>query len=246
MPHAFSIQGPADMVSLQRRERGVQHRGELVAYLPDLAGSTLGRYRLIRTLGQGTAGAVYLAVASGPREQPVAIKVLDPQFVDRRGFAQLESDVRLVSSIGHPNILSIREFGVSSGYTFLVMPVASGGTLAQLLERGPLEPGRAWRVLRALADALHHAHERGVVHRDLKPSNVLFGGADEVLLADFGIAQMSYGFVGTPGYMAPEQAMGQPSDRRTDVYALAVLAFESLSGTRMYAEDSSADERTRD
>jgi len=79
------------------------------------------------------------------------------------------------------------------------------------------------------------------VHRDLKPSNVLFAGADEVLLADFGIAQMSYGFVGTPGYMAPEQAMGQPSDRRSDVYALAVLAFEILTGTRMYAEDSSAD-----
>jgi PAS domain S-box-containing protein len=201
----------------------------------------LGRYRLIRPLGQGTAGAVYLGTAAGPREQPVAIKVLDPQFVDRRGFAQLENDVRLVSSIGHPNILPIREFGVSSGYTFLVMPVASGGTLVQVLARGPLEPARAWRVLRGLGDALHHAHERGVVHRDVKPSNVLFEGNGEVLLADFGIAQMSYGFVGTPGYMAPEQAMGQPSDRRADVYALAVVAFEILTGTRMYMEDSSAD-----
>jgi PAS domain S-box-containing protein len=217
------------------------HWGESVAYLPDLTGTTLGRYRLIQTLGQGTAGAVYLAAGAGQREQAIAIKVLDPKFVDRRGFAELEADVRLISSIGHPNILPIREFGVSSGFTFLVMPAASGGTLAQLLERGPLDPGRAWRVLRPLADALHHAHERGVVHRDLKPSNVLFESTGEVLLADFGTARLSYGFVGTPGYMAPEQAMGQPSDRRADVYALAVLAFEILTGTRMHAEDSSAD-----
>src|SRR5205807_1911657 len=80
------------------------HWGESVAYLPDLTGTTLGRYRLIQPLGQGTAGAVYLAAAPGQREQAIAIKVLDPKFVDRRGFAELEADVRLISSIGHPNI----------------------------------------------------------------------------------------------------------------------------------------------
>jgi PAS domain S-box-containing protein len=212
-----------------------------VAYLPELTGTILGRYRLIQPLGDGTAGAVYLAAALGQGEQAIAIKVLDPKFVDRRGFAELEADVRLISSIGHPNILPIWEFGVSNGFTFLVMPAAAGGTLTELLKQGPLDPSRAWRVLRPLADALHHAHERGVVHRDLKPSNILFESTGQVLLSDFGVARLSYGFVGTPGYMAPEQAMGQPSDRKADVYALAVLTFEILTGTRMHAEDSAAD-----
>jgi PAS domain S-box-containing protein len=212
-----------------------------VANLPNLTGVTLGHYRVLSRLGEGTVGAVYLGSSSGQSE-PVALKVLDPRFVNQAGYvSRLEADLRVVSTIGHPNILPVLEFGVSSGFVFLVMPVASGGTLADLLAQGPLDPGRAWTVLRALADGLHHAHERGLVHRDVKPSNVLFDSSWNVLLADFGIGRMSYGFVGTPGYMAPEQATGQSSDRRADVYALAVLAFEMLTGTRLHTEDSPAD-----
>jgi PAS domain S-box-containing protein len=212
-----------------------------MARLPQLSGVAFGRYRLLEQVGEGTVGAVYVAVADGQSQQPVAIKVLDPGFVDRQGFThRFEADVRLVSSIGHPTVLPIQEYGVSNGYTFLVMPLAAG-TLHQALQGGPLEPGRAWRVLKSLGDALHHAHERGVVHYDVKPSNVLFDSGGNVLLADFGIARISYGFVGTPGYMAPEQALGRLSDRRADVHALAVLAFEMLTGSRPYAADAPTD-----
>ncbi len=212
-----------------------------MANLPDLTGVTLGRYRLINLLGEGAISAVYVAAPTHHSNQPVAVKVLNPMFVDRVSVGRLESDLRLVSTIGHAHILPIQEFGVDHGYVFLVMPVASGGTLKQLMDHGTLDPGRAWRVLRALADALHHAHERGVVHRDVKPSNVLFDTAGEVMLSDFGVARLSYGLPGTPGYMAPEQAIGQPTDRRADVYALAVLAFEMLTGTRLYPDVSTPD-----
>lgn len=212
-----------------------------MANLPDLTGVTLGRYQLINLLGEGAVGAVYVAAPTHYGNQPVAIKILDPMFVDRVSVGRLETDLRLVSTIGHPHVLPIQEFGVDGGFVFLVMPVAPGGNLKQLLDRGALDPGRAWRVLRALADALHHAHERGVVHRDVKPSNVLFDTIGEVLLGDFGVARLSYGLRGTPGYMAPEQAIGQPTDRRADVYALAVLAFEMLTGTRLYSDVSTPD-----
>jgi len=212
-----------------------------VANLPDLTGVTLGRYQLINVLGEGAVGAVYVAAPTHHSNQPVAVKVLDPMFVDRVSVGRLETDLRLVSTIGHQHILPVQEFGVDHGYVFLVMPMAPGGTLKQLMHQGPLDPGRAWRVLRALADALHHAHERGVVHRDVKPSNVLFDSAGEVLLGDFGVARLSYGVPGTPGYMAPEQAIGEPTDRRADVYALAVLAFEMLTGTRLYPDASTPD-----
>jgi PAS domain S-box-containing protein len=212
-----------------------------VANLPDMTGVTLGRYQLINFLGGGAISSVYVAAPIHQISQPVAVKVLDPMFVDRVSFGRLENDLRLVSTIGHPHILPIQEFGVAHGYVFLVMPMAPGGTLKQLMDHGALDPGRAWRVLRALADALHHAHERGVVHRDVKPSNVLFDTTGEVLLGDFGVARLSYGVPGTPGYMAPEQVIGEPTDRRADVYALAVLAFEMLTGTRMYPDASTPD-----
>jgi len=212
-----------------------------VANLPDMTGVTLGRYQLISFVGGGAISAVYVAAPIHQVSQPVAVKVLDPMFVDRISIGRLENDLRLVSTIGHPHILPIQEFGVAHGYVFLVMPMAPGGTLSQLMEHGALEPGRAWRVLRALADALHHAHERGVIHRDVKPTNVLFDAAGEVLLGDFGVARLSYGVPGTPGYMAPEQVIGEPTDRRADVYALAVLAFEMLTGTRLYPDSSTPD-----
>jgi serine/threonine-protein kinase len=154
----------------------------------------------------------------------------------------LERDVRRVSTLSHPHILPVYEYGTAGDFTYVAMPVVRGGTLRARLETGRLSAKAAWRVLRLVGEALHAAHEAGVVHGDVKPGNVLFDVYGRVLLADFGLARTHLGFaVGTPGYMAPEQARGEVADRRADVYALAVVAFEMLTGSRPYLADAPAE-----
>jgi serine/threonine-protein kinase len=122
------------------------------------------------------------------------------------------------------------------------MPLVRGGTLRGRLQGARLSPKAAWRVLRLVGEALTSAHQAGVVHADVKPGNVLFDVYGRVLLADFGIARTHLGFaLGTPGYMAPEVAGGAPADSRADVYALAVMTFEMLTGSPPYRGESPAE-----
>jgi PAS domain S-box-containing protein len=202
--------------------------------LPALIGSRIDRYRLERRLGEGHASVVYLATDDS--RLAVALKVLDPGSVHRPNFREhLEFDITTVSGLSHPNILPVYQFGTSvQGWIFIAMAVAARGTLKQLLEKGALDPAQTQHVLEAVAEALHGAHELGVVHHDVKLSNILLDGAGGVLLADFGTPRTSYGLVGTPGYIAPEQVLGFASDRRVDVHALGVVAFEMLTGTSPY------------
>ncbi len=153
------------------------------------------------------------------------------------------SQTATISKLGHPGIVPVYEIGTRAQLTYLSMRLVSGGTtLKDLLAHGTLDVGTAWRVLRAVAEALHSAHEVGVVHQDLKPSNVLIERDGSILVTDFGLARISYGYaIGTPGYMAPEQAQGLPTDRRADVHALGLLAFEMLTGTRPYVAPSPVD-----
>lgn len=206
---------------------------------PDLTGTTVGRYRLHRLIGAGGMARVYHASQEASGFE-VALKVLDPALAVRPGFmARFEDDASRVSVLGHPGIVRCYEYGVRDGHTYVSMQLIRGWTLKQLLERGPLPSGQAWRILSRVADALHRAHQVGVVHRDVKPSNVLIEGESGVFLSDFGLARTNYGFaVGTPGYMAPEQASGEDSDHRADVFALGVLVFEMLTGQRLYDADS--------
>jgi serine/threonine-protein kinase len=147
-----------------------------------------------------------------------------------------------VSALGHPHVLPVYEYGTTEELGYLVMPAVKGGSLRGRLRTGPLPPKATWRVLLQLGDALHRAHEVGVVHGDVKPGNVLFDVYGRVLLSDFGLARTHLGFArGTPGYMAPEQARGEEVDRRADVYALAVLAFEMLTGTRLFVAQGAAE-----
>jgi PAS domain S-box-containing protein len=181
---------------------------------------------------------VYRALAGSNGDQQVAVKVLEPSLNSDRGFLQrFEQDVGLVSSLGHPHILPVYAHATAEGVTYVAMAYAAGGTLRARQEAGPLAPARAWQVLAALAGALHRAHEAGAVHRDVKPANVLFDAGGTPMLADFGLARTHLGFAtGTPAYMAPEQAMGGEPDRLADVYALGVIAFELLTGTRLREE----------
>jgi serine/threonine-protein kinase len=213
--------------------------------LDPLIGSQVGSFRLVRLLGRGGMGTVYLA------EHPVigsrvAVKFLHESMAsDPAVVSRFFDEARAVNLIGHENIVGIYDLSLlpPSRYYF-VMEYLEGETLQALLRAGPVDPRVAIEVLLQACEALQCAHEHGVVHRDLKPENVFLvqrrGRAHFVKLVDFGIAKLrgagatgrtQAGFiVGTPEYMAPEQCDDGPIDARTDVYALGVIAFELATG----------------
>jgi PAS domain S-box-containing protein len=211
---------------------------------PDLTGATIGHFRLVARIGMGRTSVVYRAFAGVGGDQQLAVKVLDTGLTARPGFLErFEQDVGLVAALGHPNILPVHAHGTVEGMAYVAMPLANGGSLKEALRVRPLSIERAWPLIRLLADALHCAHEAGVVHRDVKPGNILFDFAGRPLLADFGLARTNLGFaVGTPAYMAPEQAQGIEPDRRSDVYSLGVVVFEMLTGTALRPEGSPAEQ----
>ena len=175
--------------------------------------------------------------ASGER---AAVKVLRHAEAGQR--ARFEREVTALESLEHPNVVKVLGHGELDDRPYLVLEYVDGGSLADAIAAGPLSPERAAAVGAALADALDHAHERGVVHRDVKPSNVLLDGDGRPRLADFGVAQLdgsgtltASGFtVGTAAYLAPEQVRGEPVGPPADVYALGLLVLEAATGERAY------------
>jgi serine/threonine protein kinase len=205
----------------------------------DLTGTRLGSYEIVERLGGGGMAVVYRAVQQ-PLGREVALKALSPELFQDEGFVKrFETEAKTLAKLDHPNILPIYDFEVTEGVAFLTMPLIRGGTLRDILNRGPLDTLTAWRYLREIGDGLQHAHDAGIVHRDLKPTNVLIHSDGRAMLADFGLARgagqpthlTTIGLaIGTPGYMAPEQVMGHEVDRRCDIYAMGVLTFEMLTG----------------
>jgi serine/threonine protein kinase len=212
--------------------------------MKDLTGTRLGQYEIVERLGGGGMAVVYRAVQQ-PLGREVALKALSPELFQDEGFVKrFEAEAKTLAKLDHPNILSIYDFEVMDGVTFLTMPLIRGGTLRDILNRGPLDALTAWRYLREIGDGLQHAHDAGIVHRDLKPTNVLIHSDGRAMLADFGLARgagqpghlTTIGLaIGTPGYMAPEQVMGHEVDRRADIYAMGVLTFEMLTGRLPFA-----------
>jgi len=202
--------------------------------LPDLSGTALGRYRLDRPLGRGMASVVYRATER-PAGRQVAVKVLDPRLARHpRLLTRLVEEAGTVSQLGHPAILPVYEVARRGELAFVSMRLAHGGTLEGCLRHRAFTTEEAVGVARDLADALHRAHEAGVVHQNLKPSNLLFDGDGAALVADFGLAPWRYGlpFRSSP-YVAPEQAQGGEADRRVDVYALGRLLLAMVVGSRV-------------
>jgi len=205
-----------------------------------LKGRTLGRYQIAELIGAGGTASVYRAL--GPGGGPdLALKVLDWELARRPEVAErFRREAWTQGHLQHRNILPVLDFGFAAGYTYLATPFAPGGSMRGLMQGRPLAPRLALDLLCRIAEGLHHAHRSGVIHRDLKPSNVLIGGDAGLYLADFGLAcgRVPRGaawserglVVGTPGYMAPEQARGAKLNQRSDVYALGVIAFEMLTG----------------
>lgn len=217
-----------------------------------LIGKELGISTLQRLIGRGTLGAVYLAQQSRPHRQ-VAVKVflrttsLEPallaEFLERFQHA-----VDAASSLEHPNILSIHEYGEYDGLAYMVMPYVNGGTLRDLLERdGALPLTTVADYLEQLAAAIDFAHGKGVLHRDIKPGNMLLSSDSRLLLADFGLtnvvaegkmAQVRLAEAGMLDYMAPEQVMGKKIDARADLYSLGVVLYHMVTGTVPFKGDT--------
>src|ERR1700730_8304649 len=207
--------------------------------MKDLTGTRVGSYEIVERLGGGGMAVVYRAVQQ-PLGREVALKALSPELFQDDGFGKrFEAEAKTLAKLDHPNILPIYDFELGEGLAYLTMPLIRGGTLRDILNRGPLDTLSAWRYLREIGDGLQHAHDAGIVHRDLKPTNVLIHADGRAMLADFGLARgagqpthlTTIGLaIGTPGYMAPEQVMGHDVDKRADIYAMGVLTFEMLTG----------------
>jgi len=201
------------------------------------------RYRLERELGRGGMATVFLAEDLRHRRS-VALKVLRPELASSLGAARFLREIEIAARLVHPHILSLLDSGEAGGLLYYVMPYLSGDSLRARLQReGELPVDVAVHVLRQVLDALAYAHSQGIVHRDIKPENVLFLGP-HVQVADFGIAKALQAAgqgtaltatglaLGTPAYMAPEQAAGESQlDHRADLYAAGLLAYEMLTGS---------------
>ncbi len=208
--------------------------------MADRVGQQLDNYRLVRLLGAGGFGEVYLAEHLYRTTQPpVAIKILPPLAQDDlRGFLTEARTFRLK----HPNIIQVLDFGVEGRTPFIVMEYASNGTLRQLHPKGTRVPlASIVSYVKQVASALQYAHDERLVHRDVKPENMLIGAQNQVLLSDFGIATIAHGsasqsvevMAGTIPYMAPEQTQGHPRPA-SDQYALGVVVYEWLCGDRPF------------
>ncbi len=216
-----------------------------------LAAALADRYRLERELGQGGMATVYLA-EDLRHHRKVAVKVLRPELAATLGPERFLREIELAARLQHPHILPLHDSGEAQGFLYYVMPFVDGENLrGRLTRHGELPVHEAVRLLAEVADALSYAHAQGVVHRDIKPDNVLLSGR-HALVTDFGVAkavseatgrqQLTTAGIalGTPAYMAPEQAAADPHiDHRVDIYAVGAMGYELLTGTPPFTGQSS-------
>lgn len=221
-----------------------------------------GRYRVVKPLGEGGMGQVYLALHEAIEKQ-IALKVLRPEYSAKEDIVtRFQQEAISASRIKHPNVLEVFDFGrLDNGCAYLAMEYLSGNDLAdELVRYGHLQTRRALRITLQVCRALSSAHKAHVVHRDMKPDNVFLqrtvDGEEIIKIVDFGIAQLrnpdeeakstaprrrltKTGMIfGTPEYMAPEQAAGKKADHRVDVYAVGIILFEMLTGAVPFTGDS--------
>ncbi|HUJ57160.1 MAG TPA: serine/threonine-protein kinase, partial [Kofleriaceae bacterium] len=211
-----------------------------------LVGTLLaGRYEIDRQLGDGAMGVVYRARHT-KMGRPFAVKVLRQRLLSNpKVVRRFEREAELAGRLHHPNVVSVVDLGVEAGHHYMVMDFAPGDSLAALLPEAPMDAARVIALARQLCDGLQHAHDLGLVHRDFKPENVIVGvderGVETARIVDFGVAILREAadsdrlttagmVVGTPHYMAPEQALGKDLDHRCDLFALGIILYELLTG----------------
>ena len=214
----------------------------------DLAGQVIGSYHITSRLGRGGMADVYKALHTDLKVHR-AIKFIRPEFVTSEDFvARFQKEAQAVAKLEHPNIVRIHDFGNVDNQFFMVMQFVDGLDLKHhLANTGAIDADDAIDLVVPIAAALSYAHERDLIHRDIKPENIMLGEKNEPILMDFGIAklltestaltQTGVG-IGTPAYMAPEQAQGLAITPATDIYALTVVLYELVTGRQPYSADT--------
>lgn len=200
-------------------------------------------YRILRPIGEGGMASVFLAVQES-LDREVALKVMSPVLAANAEFAsRFVVEGKITAKLQHPNLVTVYDIGSHNGVYYLAAEYIPGGTLKERLAEGGLSVGQILDIATDIAQGLDFAHSKGFVHRDVKPGNVLFRADGRVVLADFGIAKAMDGSnsstvagasIGTPDYMSPEQARGEPVDGRSDLYSLGTVLYELLVGTPPY------------
>jgi eukaryotic-like serine/threonine-protein kinase len=218
----------------------------------------VGRYEIIDLLGEGGMGRVYRA-RDTHLKRTVAVKVLpESALVDQDSLRRFEQEARATAALNHAGILAVYDVGVHEGAPYLVSELLEGTTLRARLEAGPIPVSKAFDFAIQVADALAAAHAKGIVHRDLKPENLFVSPDDRIKVLDFGLAKLTAAsgidqsriditgtvanaVLGTPSYMSPEQARGQPADHRADIFSFGCIFFEMLQGRRAFEGHTAAD-----
>ena len=243
-----TINSKYEIVDKIEEDSPVKAKGLLPGMEDVLGGHTLGQYQLMARLGRGGMATVYKAYQPS-LDRYVAVKVLstflaqDPDFV-----ARFQREAQAIAKLNHPNILPVYDYGQKGDLIYIVMRYAEGGTLQDTLAHQLLDLDTIVEIIAQMGGALDYAHQQGIVHRDVKPSNVLMADGNWALLGDFGLATMigastritkTGAGMGTPDYIAPEQARGTGVDGRSDIYSLGIILFEMLTGRMPFEGDTS-------
>ncbi len=252
-PHAETVDGGLSMLSDGEAHAPTLAAGDAEATLrarglSERPGTLIGRYKLLRKIGEGGFGLVFLAQQEQPVRREVALKIIKLGMDTRQVVARFEQERQALALMDHPNIAKVLDAGATdTGRPYFVMEYCPGDSITHFCDNGNLTIRERLSLFVQVCHAVQHAHQKGLIHRDIKPSNVLVSAADgkpHVKVIDFGVAKATAArlteqtlftaeaqFIGTPQYMSPEQAAGSLDiDTRTDVYALGVLLYELLTG----------------
>lgn len=211
-----------------------------------------GDYEVEEEIGRGGMGVIYRARQTSLNRKVAVKMILSGSLANETEVRRFQAEAEAAANLRHPNIVSIHEIGVHAGQRYFSMDLVEGGSLADRIRQSPLSPGDAADALKTIAEAVAYAHSRGILHRDLKPQNILLDEGGRPHVTDFGLAKrmesdsqltLSGHILGSPGFMAPEQARGNrsPVDGRTDVYGLGALLYAMLTGHAPIQGDNVAD-----